>query len=78
MCYSINVHPDLKNKSLGLPRSELALEASVFLSGRAVSENSCIRGRCLFGGGFRELVQLVIRGECLTGDDSVAYHRSLA
>ena len=51
-------------------RSELTL---VVLSGRAVSKNSCIRGRCLFEeGGLRELVQLVIRGECLTEDNSIA------
>ena len=32
----------------------------------------------LFGGGLRELVQLIIRGECLIGDGSIAYGRSLA
>ena len=78
---------------LSLIRSEIALEASVVFSGRAVSENSCIRGRCLkkirahldllsiplFGeGDLRELVQLVIRGECFTGDDSIVYDRSFA
>ena len=63
-------------ENLSLVRSELALEASVFLSGRTVSENSCIRGRCLFGeGGLQELVQLLIHSECLTGDDSIAYNR---
>ena len=56
-----------------------ALEADVVCSGRAVSENSCIRDRCLFGeGGHRELVLLVIRGECLTRDGSTAYDLSLA
>ena len=67
-------------KSLSLIRSELiALGASVVPSGRAVSENSYIRGRCLFGeGGHRELVQLVVCGKCLTGDDSIAYDRSFA
>ena len=35
---------------LGYPRvAFLALEAGVVLPRRAVSENSCIRGRCLFG-----------------------------
>ena len=60
-------------KSLSFIRSELiALEASVVLSGRAV-----IRGKCLFGeGGHRELVQLFIRDEYLTGDDSIAFDRS--
>ena len=35
-------------ESLSLTRSALTLEASVVLSGRAVSENLCICGRCLF------------------------------
>ena len=67
-------------KSLSRISSELiALEVNFVLSGRAVTENPCICGRCLFGkGGHRELVQLVIRGECLTGDDSIAYDRSFA
>ena len=30
-----------------------ALEVGVVCSGRAVSENSCIRGRCLFGESLR-------------------------
>ena len=48
-------------------------------SGKAVFENSCIRGRCLFGeGGFRELVQLVIPSECLTEDNNIACDRSFA
>ena len=47
---------------LSLIRSELALEASVVLSAK----------------GLRELVQLVIRGECLTGYDSIADDRSFA
>ena len=31
-----------------------------------------------FEEGLRKLAQLVIRGECLTGDDSIAYDRSFA
>ena len=38
--------------------------------------NSCIRVRCLLEEGLRELVQLVICGEYLTGDDSIAHDRS--
>ena len=30
-----------------------ALEAVAACSGRAVSKNSCVRGRCLFGEGLR-------------------------
>ena len=41
-------------KSLSIIRSELiTLEASVVLSGRAVSENPCVRGRGLFREGLR-------------------------
>ena len=44
-----------------------------------VSESTCIRGRCLFAeGGLRELVKLVIRGECLTRGDSIVVDRSFA
>ena len=43
-----------------------------------VSENSCIRGKYLIGKGLRKVVQLVVRGECLTGDGSIAYDRSFA
>ena len=62
MCYSIYVHPDLKN----------TLESSTL--------GACSRSKCCSfkEGGLRELVQLVIRGECLTGDDSIAYDRSFA
>ena len=68
------------SKSLSLIRSHLiSLEATVVLSGRTVSENPCIHGRCLFGeGSHQELVQLVICGECLIGDDSIANDRSFA
>ena len=39
-------------RALGYPRVAFPiLEAGVVLSGTAVSENSCIRGRCLFGEG---------------------------
>ena len=55
-----------------------ALEAGGVCSIRAVSENSRIRGRCLFGEGLQKLVQIVTCGECLTGDDSIAYDRSFA
>ena len=65
-------------RALGYPRSVFALEACVVCSGRVVSKNTCIRGKGLFGEGHRELLQLVIRGEWLTGDDSIAYDRSFA
>ena len=56
-----------------------ALDADVVCLGRTVSENSCIRGRCLFREGcLRKLVQLVICGECLTGDVSITYDRLFA
>ena len=59
-CSTISVVPyialsfshDLCFGALGYPRVAFpALEAGVVLSGRAISENSCIRGRCLFGEG---------------------------
>ena len=62
MCY---IQPDLK-KSLSLLCSELALEGSVVLSGRAVSKNSCNRDRCLFEEALRELMHLIICGGYLT------------
>ena len=31
-----------------------------------------------WNGGLRELIQLVIPGECLTGNDGIAYERSFA
>ena len=39
---------------------------------------SLLLQQALFGEGLRELVQLIIRGECLIGDDSIAYDRSFA
>ena len=39
---------------------------------------SLLLQQALFGEGLRELVQLIICGECLIGDDSIAYDRSLA
>ena len=43
---------DLCFRALGCPRvAFVTLIASFILSGRAVSENSCTRGSCLFGEG---------------------------
>ena len=59
-CHTFSVGPhiapsfsyDLCFRALGHPRvAFLALVASVIISGRAVSENSCICGSCLFGKG---------------------------
>ena len=40
---------------------------------------ACSRSkRCYFGEGLRGIVQLVVRGECLTENDSTAYDCSFA
>ena len=48
-----------------------ALEAGDALSGRVVSEISCVHSRCLFGEGLRS-------PRVFDWDDSIAYDRSFA
>ena len=45
MCYGIHVHPDLKTFCVLYPHEEIALEASIILSGRVASNS---RSSCLW------------------------------
>ena len=45
---------------------------------RVLTDLKKVESSNLLGEGLRELVQLIIRGKCLTEDDSIAYDRSFA